>query len=255
MRAEARAAAAALRCQPEAAAPQSRADATTLWPHHATHHATQASSGEFDSFLRDKMIADNTLISDLELEVIPTPFVQIPLDVMEDRLLGAVDVEQQAQSVPLLAARCRCGRPPLQRPARWRTAALWSPGGVPPPLGCRGEVERLRRRSDTCPRSPISLPISLPWTVQVEKSVRTGITVFEPGLLARAHRGVLYVDDINLVDESISNLLLEALSTGAPPAHRTARSTARRTARRTACSAAGFRWRCYVPAAVGCVCW
>ena len=98
-----------------------------------------ASSGEFDSFLKDKMAKENTLIEDLELEVIPTPFVQIPLDVMEDRLLGAVDVE---------------------------------------------------------------------------KSVRTGVTVFEPGLLARAHRGVLYVDDINLVDESISNLLLEALSTG-----------------------------------------
>jgi hypothetical protein len=46
------------------------------------------------------MAKENTLIEDLELEVIPTPFVQIPLDVMEDRLLGAVDVEQHAQSGP-----------------------------------------------------------------------------------------------------------------------------------------------------------
>ena len=52
------------------------------------------------------MIKDNTLISDLELEVIPTPFVQIPLDVMEDRLLGAVDVEQHAQEWPSLAFPC-----------------------------------------------------------------------------------------------------------------------------------------------------
>jgi len=96
-------------------------------------------SGELDSFLMTKLAKGLVNFDDLKTEIIDPPFVQVPLDVLEDRLLGAVDVE---------------------------------------------------------------------------KSVRTGETVFEPGLLARAHRGVLYVDDINLLDESTSNLLLEALSTG-----------------------------------------
>ena len=50
--------------------------------------------------------------------------------------------------------------------------------------------------------------------MNIEQAVRQGEKTFEPGLLARAHRGFLYVDEVNLLPDHLVDILLDAAAMG-----------------------------------------
>ena len=50
--------------------------------------------------------------------------------------------------------------------------------------------------------------------LDLERALASGEKVFEPGLLARAHRGFLYIDEVNLLEDHIVDLLLDVAASG-----------------------------------------
>ncbi|HYW30624.1 MAG TPA: magnesium chelatase ATPase subunit I [Gemmatimonas sp.] len=74
-------------------------------------------------------------------------------------------------------------------------------------------------RSALAPVPVVDLPLGatedrLVGALDLERALTSGEKAFEPGLLARAHRGFLYVDEVNLLEDHLVDLLLDAAATG-----------------------------------------
>ena len=98
-----------------------------------------------------------------------------------------------------------------------------------------GLAARLRMESgpmQTHVRRPtfVTLPLAttedaVVGTIDVEASARLGSPVYDPGLLARANRGVLYLDELNLLDEAVAACALAAVDAGVNKVEREGVST------------------------------
>ncbi len=80
---------------------------------------------------------------------------------------------------------------------------------------CRND----RGRSINRPVSVVTLPLNatedrVAGGIDLGRAVKEGTRVVQPGLLARAHRGILYVDEVNLLDDHIVDIILDAASSG-----------------------------------------
>jgi magnesium chelatase subunit I len=80
-------------------------------------------------------------------------------------------------------------------------------------------VELTSRRSIKVPTPVVDLPLGatedrVVGALDIEKALTLGEKVFEPGLLARANRGYLYIDEVNLLDDHLVDLLLDVAQSG-----------------------------------------
>lgn len=102
-------------------------------------------------------------------------------------------------------ADCRFNCDP-QDPASWCTE-------------CRERPAKRRTVTRTLPPPVVELPLGatedrVVGTLDIEQALSAGVRSFEPGLLARANRGFLYVDEVNLLEDHLVDLLIDSAASG-----------------------------------------
>ena len=84
---------------------------------------------------------------------------------------------------------------------------------------CNDRLESGKITTDRRMMRVIDLPVGatedrVVGSLDIEKAIKSGLQSFEPGILAEANRGILYVDEINLLDDYVVDALLDAAAMG-----------------------------------------
>ena len=80
---------------------------------------------------------------------------------------------------------------------------------------CAGERRRVVARQVRLVELPVSATEeAVVGTLDIEAAIREGSRRFEPGLLASAHRGILYIDEVNLLNDHVVDVLLDSAAMG-----------------------------------------
>ncbi|WP_051222788.1 VWA domain-containing protein [Conexibacter woesei] len=128
-----------------------------------------------------------------------------------DPALGGVLVRGERGTAKTTAVRALAALLPEQ------DVALGCPYGVAPgePCPCGERHDGVARRSAPMVELPLGATLErVVGALDVRRALAAGEAVFEPGLLAAAHRGVLYADEVNLLPDAAVDVLLDVAASG-----------------------------------------
>jgi magnesium chelatase subunit I len=104
-----------------------------------------------------------------------------------------------------VVAACRYGCDPADKGSHCAECATLKSGGRP--------------KTRLAPVPVVDLPLGatedrVVGALDLERALTQGVKAFEPGLLARAHRGFLYIDEVNLLEDHLVDLLIDVAASG-----------------------------------------